>query len=387
MANKFTRFLGSITGATGLAGGLLNPKGIASDYRHGRRLFIDDTFRLSPRQKFLFYVNFEIDKSVVRSTKFVDKHIQEIGYLIKTADLPKFTFDSTVKNQYNRKKILYKQINYDALNLVFHDDSAGIINAMWSLYYGYYIHDRHNPLTAYGANHLRASRTNIDNFRYGMDNQITTPFFKTINLYTMSRRRFLGYTLVNPRIKSWSHGGGDYSVSEPNENSMAVEYEAVLYSGGNVSYNNPKGFAVLHYDNTPSPLSVAGGGVSRILGEGGVLDGLEQIFGDVNSGEAFGSARGFLGTAIKTINTYKNIKNLPKDALKREAINILSSPAGASAVAGAIGGIAGAVFPKRNPDNETTNARTKNLTITQPAVINQGTGAFGEDVSPGDLPQ
>lgn len=365
MANKFTRFLGSISQGTGLAGGLLNPKGIASDYRHGRRLFIDDTFRLSPRQKFLFYVNFDIDKSVVRSTKFVDKHIQEIGYLIKTADLPKFTFDSITKNQYNRKKVLYKQINYDPLNLVFHDDSAGIINAMWSLYYGYYIADRHNPTAAYNANHLRPSRTNIDNFRYGMDNQITSPFFRTINLYTMSRRRFLGYTLVNPRIKSWSHGGGDYSVSDPNENNMTLEYEAVLYSGGNVSYNNPKGFAVLHYDNTPSPLSVAGGGVSSILGEGGVLDGLEQIFGDVNSGTAFGSVGGFLGTAIKTINTYKNIKNLPKDALRQEAINILSSPGGAQAVAGAIGGIAGAVFPKRNPSNETTNASAKVLTIPQ----------------------
>lgn len=373
MANKFTRYLSSFVGSVGLGnggpsgflGGLTNPKGIASDYRHGRRLFIDDTFRLSPRQKFLFYVNFDIDKSVVRSTKFVDKHIQEIGYLIKTADLPKFTFDSTIKNQYNRKKILYKQINYDPLNLVFHDDSAGIINAMWSLYYGYYIADRHNPTAAYNANHLRPSRTNIDNFRYGMDNQITSPFFRTINLYTMSRRRFLGYTLVNPRIKSWSHGNGDYAVSEVNENAMTVEYEAVLYSGGNVSYNNPKGFAVLHYDNTPSPLSLAGGGVARILGGGGVLDGLEQIFGDVNSGTAFGSVGGFLGTAIKTINTYKNIKNLPKDALKREAINILASPGGAQSVANAIGGVAGAVFPKRNPSNETTNARTKVLTIPQ----------------------
>jgi len=361
MANKFTRYLSSFVGGssgTGFVGGLTNPKGIVSDYRHGRRLFIDDTMRLAPRQKFQFYVQFELDKSVVRSTKFVDKHAQEIGYLVKTADLPRYNFNTVTKNQYNRKKILYTMINYDPINLVFHDDSAGIINAMWGLYYGYYIHDRHNDLYAYSANHYRPTNTKQDNFRYGMDNSITTPFFKTINLYTMSRKRFVGYTLVNPRIKSWQHSSADFSVSEGMENTMSLEYEAVLYSGGSVSVNSPKGFATLHYDTTPSPLSIAGGGVSRLTGDGGVLDGLESIFGDIASGDAF-TARGFLGTAIKAVNTYKQAGKLGKDSLKQEAVNILSSPAGIAAGAAVIGGIAGAVFPKRNPANEPTNAVIK----------------------------
>jgi hypothetical protein len=356
MANKFTRFL------TGFGQGLTNPKGIVSDWRHGRRLFIDDTFRLSPRQKFLFYVNFELDKTAVRSTKFVDKHANEVGYLVKSADMPKFNFDSVTKNQYNRKKILYKMINYDPLNLTFHDDSAGIVNAMWALYYGYYIHDRHNNLYAYSSNHYRPTNTRQDNFRYGLDNQVTVPFLKTVNLYTMSRRRFLGYTLVNPRIKSWQHGQGDYASSEGVENTMSLEYEAVIYSGGTVSIGNPKGFATLHYDTTPSPLSVAGGGVANILGEGGVLDGLESIFGDLSSGTAFDSPGNFLSTAIKTVNTYKNIKGLGKDQLKNEAINILSSPAGAAAAAGAIGGIVGAVFPKRDQASQTTTASLRQIT-------------------------
>lgn len=353
MANKFTRFL------TGVGQGLTNPKGIVSDWRHGRRLFIDDTFRLSPRQKFLFYVNFELDKTAVRSTKFVDKHANEVGYLIKTADMPKYNFETVTKNQYNRKKIIYKQINYDPINLTFHDDSAGIINAMWALYYGYYIHDRHNPLAAYNANHYRQTQTPQDNFRYGMDNQITVPFLKTVNLFTMSRRRFLGYTLVNPRIRTWTHGSGDYASSEGVENTMTLEYEAVIYSGGTVRTGTPKGFATLHYDTTPSPLSVAGGGVSNLVGEGGVLDGLEQIFGDISSGTAFDSPGGFLSTAIKIANTYKNAKGLGKDALKAEAINILSSPGGVAAAAGVIGGVANAIFPKRDAANENTPANQR----------------------------
>ncbi len=362
MANKFTRYLSSF--GNGLASGLTNPKGIMSDYRHGRRLFIDNTMRLAPRQKFQFYVNFELDKDAVRSTQFVDKHSQEVGFLVKQADLPKYTFDSVVKNQYNRKKIVYKQINYDPINITFHDDAAGVVNALWALYYGYYVHDRHNSLKAYGETKYRATKTTMDNFRYGLDNQIGPPFFKTINLYTMSRRRFLGYTLVNPRIKSWSHSQGDYGTSEAMDHSMQLEYEAVIYSGGRVSRNSPKGFATLYYDNLPSPLSIAGGGVSRLTGEGGVLDGLEQIFGDVASGNAFSSPGNFLSTAIKAVNTYRQGGKLNGDLLKAEALSVLSSPAGIAAGANVIGGIAGAVFPKQNPANEPTTATPRRTIAT-----------------------
>lgn len=362
MANKFTRYLTSF--ASGLASGLTNPKGIMSDYRHGRRLFVDNTMRLAPRQKFQFYVNFELDKRAVRSTQFLDKHSQEVGFLVKTADLPKYTFESITKNQYNRKKIVYKQINYDPVNISFHDDSAGIVNALWSLYYGYYIKDRHNPLAAYAETKYRPTKTPSDNFRYGLDNQIGPGFFKTISLFTMSRRRFLGYTLVNPRIKSWSHSQGDYAVSEAMEHTMTLEYEAVIYSGGRVSRNSPKGFATLHYDNLPSPLTIAGGGISRLTGEGGVLDGLEQIFGDVASGNAFASPGNFLSTAIKAVNTYKQGGKLNSARLGAEAFSILSSPAGIAAGASVIGGIAGAVFPKQNPANEPTAATQRPLVRT-----------------------
>jgi hypothetical protein len=348
MANKFTRFL------TGVGEGLLNPKGQQATWRHATRLFIDDTMRLAPRTKFLFYVRFELNKAAIKAPSFTNNHQEEIGLLVKTAELPKFSFDSVVKNQYNRKKIVYKQINYEPINLTLHDDSAGIVNALWAIYYGYYIGDRQNPLAAYESNHLRPTKTPKDNFRYGMDNDITEPFFKSVSIYTMSRRRFLGYTLVNPRIKSWNHGSTDYATSEFMESAMSLEYEAVKYSAGNVTYNNPKGFANLHYDTIPSPLSVAGGGVSTLTGPGGVLDGLESIFGDIESGATFDSFGGFLGTAIKSVNTYKNLRGLNKEGLKGEAINILSNPGNIATAVSTVGGVVGAIFPKSPSATNTT---------------------------------
>ena len=360
MANKFTRYLSEF--GSGLIEGLTKPKGQMSDYRHATRLFVDNGLRLSPKTKFLFYVYFEMDNSVRGMSPFSAKHKNEAGLLVKSADLPKFTFDSVVKNQYNRKKIIYKQISYDPVNINMHDDSNNVISAMWALYYGYYIGDRHNPNSAYESNHYRPTGTNKDNFRYGLDNDKSVDFFKSVTIYTMSRRRFVGYTLVNPRIKSWSHGGMDYSAGEFNENTMTLEYEAVRYSTGNVLVGSPKGFATLHYDTVPSPLSVAGGGVATLTGEGGVLDGLDQIFGDIGSGAAFNTPGGFLGTLAKTINTYKNFKGLSKDQLASEAIGILSNPRNISTAIDRVSGVIGTVFPKSATTEASTNARQRNIT-------------------------
>ena len=360
MANKFIRYLSEF--GSGLIEGVTKPKGQQSNYRHATRLFVDNNLRLSPRTKFLYYVYFDIDNTVRGMSSFTDKHANEAGLLVKSADLPKFNFDSVVKNQYNRKKIVYKQINYEPVNITMHDDSNAVINAMWALYYGYYVSDRHNPDAAYGADHLRAVSTQLDNFRYGLDNdKKEVDFFKSVTIYTMSRRRFVGYTLINPKIKSWNHGGMDYSASEFNDNQMTLEYEAVKYTTGNVSYGTPKGFALLHYDTVPSPLSVAGGGVSTLTGDGGVLDGLEQVFGEVSSGAAFKTPGGFISTVAKPINTYKNFKGLSKEQLASEAINILSNPGNITAAAQKIGGVVGSVFPKSASTEASTTAKQRSI--------------------------
>lgn len=356
MANKFTRFL------TDVFTGVTNPKGRVANYQHATRLFIDDNFRLAPKTKFNFYVRFELDNTAHGASNFTNKHINEVGLLVKNVDLPSFSFDSEVLEQYNRKKLIYKRINYDPVNFSFHDDNQGVISALWAIYYGYYIRDRHLSSSAFSETKYMGTDDPRQNFRYGLDNNKTTDLLKSVTIFTMGRRRFIGYTLVNPRIKSWKHGQHDYSLSsEPAQSDMSLEYEAVRYSSGTVSEGSPKGFATLHYDNSPSPLSVAGGGVSNLIGEGGVLDGLEQVFGAIGDGTAFSSPQGFLSTAIAGINTFKNAKALTKDGLKGEAINILTSPAGISAVSNTINGVVGAAFPKNRNTTAVTKANPKKM--------------------------
>jgi hypothetical protein len=133
----------------------------------------------------------------------------------------------------------------------------------------------------------------------------------------------------------------------------------VQYSTGTVKNNSPKGFATLHYDVTPSPLSVQGGGTSALFGGGGVLAGIESIFGDVGGGASFNSPAGFLSTAIKSVNTYKNFKGLSKDGIARELGQLISSPAAIGGIVNTVGGIAGSIFPKNIPSGDSIVASAK----------------------------
>jgi hypothetical protein len=112
----------------------------------------------------------------------------------------------------------------------------------------------------------------------------------------------------------------------------------------------------------PSPITVAGGGVASLTGDGGVLDGIQQIFGNVENGVAFDSFGGFLGTAIGAINTYKNVNQLSSAQLRSEAINILSNPRNISTAISTVGGVVGSVFPKSASTEPTTTGVQRRLT-------------------------
>ena len=84
---------------------------------------------------------------------------------------------------------------------------------------------------------------------------------------------------------------------------MTISFTTVLYAGGNVSTATVAGFADLHYDKSPSPLTPAGGGTNSILGPGGILSAVDSIVGEA-SGANFGSAA---FTAFRAFQKNKNV--------------------------------------------------------------------------------
>ena len=288
------------------------------DYQHASRLYIDNNFKLMPKQKFLFHVVFNTDE-----TLFVDgfnaNERYELNMLVKACDLPKYNMSMEEKTQYNKKMYTATRIAYEPVNITFHDDHADTVNAFWKKYYEYNIADSigmNSDLTIsatkddYYDGIGKEKRTN----KFGLDTpkKRNKPYLKGIEIFVLHKQRFTSMTLVNPVIGSFSHDSLDQADGAGvMNNTMQILYETVIYKAGIVNKNNVPGFATVHYDNSPSPLSVLGGGTNSIFGPGGIVDGIGSVMRDVQSGN-------ILGAILGASNTYNNAKKIKKSAVKEE---------------------------------------------------------------------
>lgn len=310
------------------------------DYTHASRTFRTNAYELKPRFKFLFHVSFTINLQEIpalRGALPVDD-ANNISLLVKTIDLPKFTINNETLNQYNRKRVVQTKINYDPVNITFHDDGGDVARNMWYQYYSYYYKDPSQrylePNNTNGS--LGASASRVTGFGYNArdiysDQRIgnvndwgyigeafndgTTspsgkpPFFRDIRIYGMDQHKYAEYVLINPLITNWAHD--QYSYAEGSgtmQNSMTIAYETVKYYSGAISASRPdvnvQGFAdPAHYDTTRSPIAREGSNAT-IFGQGGALDTAAGILEDLSSG----SVLGLIGAAQKAGTAYNTFK-------------------------------------------------------------------------------
>jgi len=287
------------------------------DYQHASRLYIDNNHKLMPKQKFLFHVVFNTDETLFQNG-FNAHERYELNMLVKSADLPKYNMSMEEKVQYNKKMYTATRVAYEPVNITFHDDHADTVNAFWKKYYEYNVAD------SIGMNNdLTISNTKDDYYDFG-DKRVTTkfgldtpkqskkPYLKGIEIFVLHKQRFTSMTLVNPVIGSFSHDNLDQADGAGVlQNTMQILYETVIYKAGIINKNNVPGFATVHYDNSPSPLSVLGGGTNSIFGPGGVVDGIGSVIRNVNNGN-------ILGAILGASNTYNNAKKIKKSDVKEE---------------------------------------------------------------------
>jgi hypothetical protein len=264
-------FLNQVYQGTGLGS-------YVKDYKHAARLFVDGNYRLSPKMGFLFHVAFDLDRSL---TRMQSNDILEAGMLVKSVQLPKYTFDTKTNNAYNRPNVVQTKIKYDPITITFHDDSADVIRDLWYDYMSYYYRDTDYSPSKYLQN-TKYNTMDPDHWGFTPSGSVTPStsaiptgnrLLQTIRLYSLHQKQFTEYVLINPTITSFQHGQHQNSGdAAPMEHTMTVAYETVLYNYGSVSTGNaPTGFATLHYDGSPSPLglpSLAGSLINSVTGGG-----------------------------------------------------------------------------------------------------------------------
>ena len=311
-----------------------NPEVLLRDQQHAARLFADDQFRLAPKANWLFHVAFGINKAALKVIDINERHSSEIGMLVKSATLPKFTISSDQTNQYNRKKQIQYSHKFEDSTIKFHDDNMSLINTLWQNYYSYYYADSSSALSAGAYNRNAIKNFDYITNKYGLDNGSTEPFFTYIKIYQMARHEYVSYTLHNPIIKSWDHATVNYEDKNLHDFTMTVGYEAVSYGRGEVTAGDPIGFGNEHYDNAPSPLQPLGNSFSE-----------SPNF--INQRNVTNNANSFLANLVATNNTYQNS---PEPIANPNAGISTATPTAST------GGIQDTAFPTVNTNTNTTVA-------------------------------
>ena len=108
--------------------GIQNGQPGMKDFRHASRLYIDDNYKLMPKQKFMFHVMIQTDESMFVNGYNPQEDVQ-LDMLVKSCDLPRYGMNLEELVQYNKKAYVATRIQYEPVNITFHDDHADTVNA------------------------------------------------------------------------------------------------------------------------------------------------------------------------------------------------------------------------------------------------------------------
>ena len=289
------------------------------NYQHASRIFLDGDYRLSPKYGFLFYVEFDFNPMI---TNVSNTAAQELGMIVKSCSLPKFTIDTKIHNAYNRKNIVQNKIQYDPVSISFHDDQADNVRNFWYDYYSFFYRDSDYADSSYSIIHKYQERPSFEwgysprpVGSYNSSNGYQEyQYIQAIRIYSLYQKNFSEYELINPIITKFNHGDHQNGENNLMEHQMTISYETVKYQTGYTTRDTVGGYIDLHYDTTPSPISPDGGPGIIDNGQGGytgVPDGIVDLasinlktdggtvipgssYGVLNPGYSFGTTAGFV---------------------------------------------------------------------------------------------
>lgn len=200
------------------------------DYRHAARILGSNDYSRAPKNKFNFYVRFIINPGArAENVTTAPDFGSEVGYIVKSVELPKFEIDISEENQYNKKVLVQKQIKYNPVTIKFHDDNIGELRRFWDSYYTYYFMDGRYVQTDYDYTKDDKYKARVAS-RWGYDTKSTSPYLSAIEIHSMYHGQAQMITLQNPIISNFSHDTHEYSDNTGTlEASMSIRYTGVIY--------------------------------------------------------------------------------------------------------------------------------------------------------------
>jgi hypothetical protein len=190
-----------------------------------------------PRTKFEFYVQFVLSSGANSMLANANLNTYEgnrgLTFKVKTADKPKINLVTEDLNQYNKKVIAYKKIEYQETSISLYDTVDNSPLATWVDYFTYYFADSRRHWSNSQSDYLQSPVESKFNLGAGwgflplLDAQ--TNFFDAIAVYALFGNTYTAFRYINPKITSIDWGSRDYSSSDPEDVNISFKYEAIDY--------------------------------------------------------------------------------------------------------------------------------------------------------------
>lgn len=294
------------------------------DYGHANSLFASDNHRLSPKFEDLFHCVITLNTGLPDIMNSFDK--AEVGFMVKSVDLPRIEFDVSDHNQYNRTVQNINSVSYSPVTMTLHDDSDNNVRNFLATYYSYYIADgmsidkrgntpKDSRWTQRDESGVRpAYRENFaeSGGSWGLDGYFANNggknIIKDIRIYSLSKGLASEYVLINPTITEINHNRHNVDNNALREHNITIKYEAVSYSDRKAT--DVPDFGRVFYDRKQS--SLTDGGTGSIFGQGGLFDTGQSLFNNLSNGNLLSAALD--GYKLKRQTDRVNVK----EQLKRE---------------------------------------------------------------------
>ena len=182
---------------------------------------------------------------------------RSLVFNIKQIDGPKVNFQYDTLNQYNRKRNVYRRIDYDPISVRFYDTMNNAALKLFKYLYELNSKDGRNRSDQYGGNRqhkkglyqtnpLSSESDFLTQHSFGLESSIsnTTYPIKSLDLFIVHGRKYNLIRFVHPKIISMDHDVLTYESSAPIEIGMQFAYETVIYETLNYDMADAKDVSI-----------------------------------------------------------------------------------------------------------------------------------------------
>ena len=181
---------------------------------------------------------------------------RSLVFNIKQIDGPRVNFQYDTLNQYNRKRNVYRRVDYDPVNVRFYDTMNNAALKFFRYLYELNLKDGRNRSEPYGGDrklnqalYSPNSLTDSEDFKnhnFGLESSVSSSTYpiKSLDLFLVHGTKYNLIRFIHPKIIAMDHDVLTYEASTPIEIGMQFAYETVVYETLNYSMGDAKDVSV-----------------------------------------------------------------------------------------------------------------------------------------------